>query len=131
MNFPENLKYTPQHHWVKEEADGTVSVGITFHAQASLGDVVFVQGPEAGRRVKQGESCGVIESVKAAADLHSPLSGEVLAINADLADRPERINMDPYAAWLFRMRPVDRDEFKALLGASAYQKIVQAESGKS
>lgn len=130
MNAPDNLKYTPTHHWVREEADGTLTVGITFHAQEALGDVVFVQGPDAGRRVTQGEACGVIESVKAAADLHAPVSGEVIAVNPEVADRPERVNADPYGAWLFRMKPDSPAEVSALLGASAYRKIAQAESGK-
>jgi glycine cleavage system H protein len=115
---------------VKQEPDGTVTVGITFHAQEALGDVVFVQGPEAGRRVKQGEPCGMIESVKAAADLFAPLSGEVLAVNTEVADRPERVNADPYGAWLFRLQVDDPAQMNALLSAAAYRKIVQAEAGK-
>ena len=84
------------HHWVKKEAEGTVSVGITFHAQEALGDIVFVQNPEPGRRFKQGEACGTIESVKTAADLYAPVSGEVIAINTEAADKPERINTNTY-----------------------------------
>ena len=126
MNTPEHLKYTPAHHWVKREADGTVTVGITFHAQEALGDVVFVQGPEAGRKVEQGEACGVIESVKAASDLHAPVAGQVTGANAETADRPERVNSDPYGAWLFRMRPERPADVDALLDAAAYRTFVAA-----
>ena len=92
MSTPENLKYTSSHEWVRREADGTVTVGITHHAQEQLGDVVFVENPEPGRKLKQGEECGVIESVKAAADIYAPLSGEIVAANAELTDAPEKIN---------------------------------------
>lgn len=131
MNAPGDLKYTSTHHWVKKEADGTVTVGITFHAQEALGDVVFVQSPDAGRRVTQDEACGMIESVKAASDLHAPVSGEVVAVNAAAADKPELINSDPYGTWLFRMKPERLAEFDALLDAAAYAKFVAAETGKS
>jgi len=127
MTTPDNLKYTKSHEWVLQEADGTVTVGITFHAQSQLGDVVFVETPAAGRKVKQGEECGVIESVKAAADIYAPLSGEVVAANGDLADAPEKINQDPYAAWMFRIKPGNPAELAGLLDAAAYQKIADAE----
>ena len=123
MNTPENLKYTASHEWIKTEADGTVLVGITFHAQEQLGDVVFVDCPAPGRQVKKGEECGVIESVKAAADIYAPLSGEIVAANAELADAPENINKDPYAAWMFRIKPADPAELASLLDAGAYEKI--------
>lgn len=123
MNTPDNLKYTEAHEWVRQEADGTVTVGITDHAQDQLGDVVFVQHPETGRSVTKGEECGVIESVKAAADVYAPLSGEIVAANAELADTPEKINQDPYAAWLFRIKPSDAGELASLLDAAAYAKI--------
>lgn len=123
MNTPDNLKYTEAHEWVREESDGTVTVGITDHAQDQLGDVVFVQNPDTGRRVTKGEECGVIESVKAAADVYAPLSGEIVAANAELADTPEKINQDPYTAWLFRIRPSESGELAALLDAAAYEKI--------
>ena len=126
MNTPDHLKYTPAHHWVKQEPDGTVTVGITFHAQEALGDVVFVQGPEAGRRVRQGEAAGEIESVKAASDLIAPVAGEVIALNTEVADRPERVNSDPYGTWLFRMRPERAADVDALPDAAAYRKIVDA-----
>lgn len=127
MTTPENLKYTRSHEWVKTEADGMVTVGITFHAQEQLGDVVFIQNPEVGRRVKQGEECGVIESVKAAADIYAPLSGEVVAANQEVADKPERVNQDPYAAWMFRIKPDNAAELAGLLDAAAYQKLAESE----
>lgn len=127
MATPDNLKYTKSHEWVRQETDGTVTVGITFHAQSQLGDVVFVESPAAGRKVKQGEECGVIESVKAAADIYAPLSGEIVAANGELADAPEKINQDPYSAWMFRIKPGNPAEFAGLLDAAAYQKIADAE----
>jgi glycine cleavage system H protein len=127
MATPENLKYTDSHEWVREEADGTVTIGITDHAQEQLGDVVFVDNPVAGREVKQGEECGVIESVKAAADIYAPLSGEIIAANADLADAPEKINQDPYGTWMFKLKPSNPDELKGLLDAAGYQKIADAD----
>jgi glycine cleavage system H protein len=127
MTTPDNLKYTKSHEWVKQEADGTATVGITFHAQSQLGDVVFVENPAVGRKVKQGEECGVIESVKAAADIYAPLSGEIVAANGELADAPEKINQDPYTAWMFRIKPGNPAELAGLLDAAAYQKIADAE----
>ena len=127
MTTPDNLKYTKSHEWVRQEADGTVTVGITFHAQSQLGDVVFVETPATGRKVKQGEECGVIESVKAAADIYAPLSGEIVAANGELIDAPEKINQDPYSAWMFRIKPGNPAELAGLLDAAAYQKIADAE----
>ncbi len=127
MTTPDNLKYTESHEWVKQEADGTLTVGITFHAQDMLGDVVFVENPAVGRKVKQGEECGVIESVKAAADIYAPLSGEIVAANGELADAPEKINQDPYATWMFRIKPGNLAELAGLLDAAAYQKIADAD----
>jgi len=123
MTTPRNLKYTKNHEWVRAEPDGTVAVGITFHAQEQLGDVVFVQNPDVGRNLKQGEECAVIESVKAAADIYAPLSGEVVAVNQEIADQPERVNQDPYAAWMFRLKPGAPGELEALLDADAYEKV--------
>jgi len=113
---------------VRTESDGTVSVGITHHAQEQLGDLVYVESPQVGRKFKKGEECGVIESVKAASDLYAPLSGEILAVNESLADAPEKINENAYDAWMFRIRPDDPAELEALLDASGYSKIVEAES---
>jgi glycine cleavage system H protein len=126
MTTPDNLKYTESHEWVRGEPDGTVTVGITFHAQEMLGDVVFVETPAVGRKVTRGEECGVIESVKAAADIYAPVSGEVVAANSELGDAPERINQDPYAAWMFRIKPGDSGELAALLDAAAYQRLADA-----
>ena len=124
MNFPDDLKYTATHQWVKLEADGIATVGITDHAQDQLGDVVFVQQPEIGRKVKRGEDCAVVESVKAASDIPAPLSGEIVETNAALNDAPEKVNQDPYGAWLFRLKPGDRSEQAGLLDAAAYRKSV-------
>jgi glycine cleavage system H protein len=125
--IPEHLKYTKSHEWVKAEADGTVTVGITFHAQEQLGDVVFVQPPAVGRKVKQGEACAAIESVKAASDIHAPVSGEISATNPELADKPELVNQDPYAAWMFRIKPGDPGELGTLLDSAAYGKFAESE----
>jgi glycine cleavage system H protein len=127
MNIPDKLKYTASHQWVRLEADGTVAVGITFHAQEQLGDVVFVQQPVTGRKVKQGEACAVVESVKAASDIPAPVSGEIVAVNAALVDAPEKLNQEPYAAWLFRIRPADASELGALLDAAAYRAAVMGD----
>ncbi len=127
MSTPDSLKYTSSHEWIRREADGTVTVGITHHAQEQLGDVVFVDNPAPGRKLKQGEECGVIESVKAAADIYAPITGEIVAVNAELTDAPEKINADAYAAWMFRMKPENPAEIDALLDAAAYQKIADAE----
>ena len=123
MSTPANLKYTDTHEWIKQESDGTVTIGITDHAQQQLGDVVFVDPPAAGRQVKKGEECGVVESVKAAADIYAPISGEIVAANAELADAPEKVNQDPYGAWMFRIRPSDTGELAALLDSAAYDKV--------
>lgn len=124
MNTPEELKYTATHQWVRIEADGIATVGITDHAQDQLGDVVFVQQPGIGRKVKRGEDCAVVESVKAASDIPAPLSGEIVATNAALNDAPEKVNQDPYGAWLFRIKPSDRSEQGGLLDAAAYLKTL-------
>jgi glycine cleavage system H protein len=127
MNIPDNLKYTTTHQWVKLEADGTASVGITFHAQEQLGDVVYVQQPEVGRRVARGETCALVESVKAASDIPAPLAGEIVAINPAVAGAPEQLNRDPYGAWLFRLRPAEAAEKRELLDAAAYRKTVTSD----
>ena len=124
MSNPENLKYHESHTWLKLESGGTCSVGITHHAQEQLGDVVYVQLPDTGATLKQGAACGVIESVKTAADVHAPASGVVIDVNAMLADAPEAVNTDPYGTWLFRMKLGDPAELNALLDASAYEKVL-------
>ncbi|KPK26776.1 MAG: hypothetical protein AMJ66_11580 [Betaproteobacteria bacterium SG8_40] len=128
MSIPADLKYTDTHEWVRKEADGSVSVGITHHAQDLLGDLVYVENPQVGRKFKKGEECGVVESVKAASDIYAPLSGEILAINEALADAPEKINESAYDAWMFRLRPDDAGELETLLDASGYGELVESES---
>lgn len=128
MSNPSNLKYTSSHEWVKSEADGTVSIGITQHAQELLGDMVFVEAPAAGRHLKAREECAVVESVKAAADVYAPISGTVTETNSALDSSPEAINEDPYAAWMFRMKPDNAADINALMDAAAYQAVVDSEA---
>lgn len=128
MSNPGNLKYTASHEWVKTEADGAISVGITQHAQELLGDMVFVENPAVGRKLKAGEECAVVESVKAAADVYAPVSGEVVAVNGELDNAPEKINADPYGAWMFRMKPDNAADVAALMDAAAYQAHVDSEA---
>ncbi len=120
MNAPANLKYAASHEWTKLESDGTVTIGITDHAQSALGDIVFLELPDVGRVVKAGEECAVGESVKAASDIYSPVSGEVVAANQAAVDAPESVNADAYANWLFRIKPSNPSELDALLSADAY-----------
>ena len=124
MSNPDDVKYHETHTWIKAGADGSYLVGITEHAQEQLGDVVYVQQPDVGSTIKQGEPCGVIESVKTAADVHAPASGVVSAVNPVLADTPEIVNSDPYGAWLFRITLSDAAELTALLDAAAYEKAL-------
>lgn len=128
MSNPANLKYTASHEWIKTEADGTITVGITQHAQELLGDMVFVEPPAVGRKLKAGEECTVVESVKAAADVYAPVSGEVIAVNNELDSAPEAINTAPYTAWIFKMKPENTADVAALLDAAAYQAIVDSEA---
>ncbi|CAG4883015.1 glycine cleavage complex lipoylprotein [Georgfuchsia toluolica] len=127
MNVPANLKYTKSHEWARREADGSLTIGITDHAQEALGDIVFLELPEAGRTVKAGEEVAVVESVKAASDIYAPVSGEVIAINQPAADAPESVNQDAYAAWLFKLKPSNPAEYDALLDAAAYTKVAESE----
>lgn len=120
MNHPDNLRYTDTHEWVRVEQDGTVTVGITDHAQDALGDVVFLQLPDVGRAVARTEAMAVIESVKSASDIHAPVAGTVTAVNQALADAPEQVNQDPYASWMFVIKPDSTSELDALLSADAY-----------
>jgi len=124
MNIPANLKYTPSHEWVRTEADGTVSVGITDHAQAALGDLVYLELPEVGRKLAAAEACAVVESVKAASDVYAPVAGEVVAVNTPVTDAPEQVNQDAYAAWLFRIKPADAAGLARLLDARAYEATI-------
>jgi glycine cleavage system H protein len=128
MNVPIELKYTDTHEWLRREGDGTVTVGITWHAQDRLGDLVYVENPPVGKSFKQGQECGVVESVKAASDIYAPVSGDIVAVNSDLSGNPEKINEDAYAAWMFRLKPADPAELDALLDAAAYEQLVAADS---
>ena len=123
--IPEDLKFTSQHEWVRDNEDGTVAVGITDHAQAALGDLVFVELPEVETEIVQGDACAVVESVKAASDVYSPLTGTVVAANGSLSDAPERINEDPYGeGWIFQLRPGSPIELEELLSAEDYQELL-------
>jgi glycine cleavage system H protein len=130
-NVPADLKYTNSHEWVRTRADGTVEIGVTDHAQHALGDLVFVEVPEAGRTVKAGEACAVVESVKAASDVYAPLAGKIAEGNAKLAAEPELVNTEPYGGgWLMRLRPEPGAlAGAALLSAADYQKLLAAEGG--
>jgi len=127
-NIPQELRYTKSHEWVRDNGDGTWTVGITDHAQAALGDLVFVEPAEAGRSVDAGEACCVVESVKAASDVYSPVAGELIEGNDILSESPELVNSDPYEeGWLYRLRPADEDELAKLLDAEAYRGFLAAE----
>jgi len=118
---PDDLKYTESHEWVSTEADGTVRVGISDYAQEELGDMVFIELPAVGDQVDQGDACAVVESVKAASDIYSPVTGEVVAINEDLEDDPGMVNNDPYGdGWLFAVELADNAELDGLMDAEAY-----------
>ena len=122
MNIPANLKYTESHEWVRMEADGTLTIGITEYAQDALGDVVFVELPKVGKSVTAGDDAAVVESVKAASDIYAPVSGSVVAVNDAVAAAPESINADAYSAWLFKLKPSDPTAIDGLLDAAAYGK---------
>lgn len=122
-NTPAELKYTPSHEWIRVEDDGTLTVGITDHAQEALGDIVFLELPDAGRALEAGEACAVVESVKAASDIYAPVAGKIIASNQDAADAPESVNADPYENWLFRIHP-DGTDMPAFLDAAAYQAAI-------
>lgn len=122
-NIPAELRYTTSHEWVRVEADGTLTVGVTDHAQQALGDVVFLELPEAGRVVEAGESVAVIESVKAASDIYAPVAGEVIANNEEAVNAPEGVNEDAYGAWLFKIKPANAADVDGLLSAEAYDAI--------
>src|SRR5271169_2584227 len=124
MELPTNLKYTESHEWVRSEADGMVAVGITDHAQEALGDLVFIELPQVGRKVEAGEAIGVVESVKAASDIYAPVAGEVIAVNAGVTEAPEQVNADAYANWLYRLKPANAGDSGKLLDVTSYAKIV-------
>ena len=124
MNTPNDLRYTASHEWVRAEADGTLTVGITDHAQEALGDVVFLELPDTGRVVAKEEAIAVIESVKAASDIYAPVAGEIIANNQDAVDAPESVNADAYAAWLFKIKPANAADVDALLDAAGYEAAI-------
>ena len=120
MSTPGDLMYTQSHEWVKKEGDGTVTVGITDHAQEALGDLVFIELPAVGRKLAAGEACAVVESVKAASDIYAPVAGEVIAVNQAVTDAPESVNTDAYGNWLFKLRPANVADSDKLLDAAGY-----------
>ena len=124
MNIPANLRYTSSHEWIRRELDGTLTIGITDHAQAALGDLVFIELPKVGRKLGAGEACAVVESVKAASDVYAPVAGTVTAVNDDVQKSPEKVNGDAYAAWLYRLQPADAAAIDALLDARGYQAVI-------
>jgi glycine cleavage system H protein len=123
-NVPTELKYAESHEWMRAESDGTVTIGITDHAQAALGDLVFIELPAVGRVLEADEACAVVESVKAASDVYAPIAGEVVAVNDAVTAAPETLNEDAYGAWLFRIKPAKADALAAMLDAAAYGKLI-------
>ncbi len=123
-DIPAELRFAESHEWARLETDGTVTVGISDHAQEALGDVVFVELTEVGKVFAAGEQSGVVESVKAASDIYAPVSGEVIAINEDLSGSPELLNSDPYGAWIFKLKPSDKAELDKLLDAAGYKAAI-------
>jgi len=119
MSIPTELKYTESHEWIRTETDGSLTVGITEHAQEALGDIVFLELPEAGKKV-----AAVVESVKAASDIYAPLAGEIVAANTELASGPEAVNSDAYGSWLFKLKPSDISALDKLLSAADYGKLI-------
>lgn len=126
MKLPQDLRYTASHEWVRREADGTLAIGITDHAQEQLGDIVFVEAPQVGRKVAAQESVGVVESVKAASDIYAPVAGEIVAVNTELSQSPEKVNEDAFAAWMYRIKPANPGDADKLLDAAAYEKAAAA-----
>jgi glycine cleavage system H protein len=124
-NIPADLKYLDSHEWARVESDGTITIGISDHAQGALGDLVFVEVPEVGKSLSKGGAAAVVESVKAASDVYSPVSGEVVAANDALSGSPELVNSDPYGAgWLYKIKPSNNSELQQLLDAKSYEKVV-------
>ena len=125
---PIELKYTKSHEWVRQEDDGTLTIGITDHAQELLGDLVFIELPEVGSEMAAEEACCVVESVKAASDMYTPISGEVIAVNEGLTDAPELVNKDPYGdGWIFKLQPEDPEEAETLMNSADYEEHASAE----
>lgn len=124
-NIPAELRFAESHEWARMESDGTVTVGISDHAQEALGDVVFVELPEVGKVFAVGDAAGVVESVKAASDIYSPVAGEVTAVNDKLGDEPELLNSEPYDAWIFKIKPSDAGgDLDKLLDAAGYKSVI-------
>ena len=120
MKVPSDLKYTASHEWIRTEADGTLTIGITDHAQEALGDLVFIELPAVGRALAAGETCAVVESVKAASDIYAPVAGNVVAHNDTVVAAPEDVNADAYANWLFKLKPANAGDVAKLLDAAGY-----------
>ncbi|MBM3774903.1 MAG: glycine cleavage system protein GcvH [Acidobacteria bacterium] len=127
MSYPDDLRYTKEHEWIRVEGDAGV-IGITDHAQKELGDIVYVDLPKTGAKVEQGKSLGSVESVKAVSDIYAPVSGQVLEVNQGLTDAPERLNQDPYGAWLVKIRLDAPEQVWQLLSAAEYGAYLAAES---
>ncbi|WP_024549924.1 glycine cleavage system protein GcvH [Siccibacter turicensis] len=124
-NVPAELKYSKEHEWLRQEADGTWTVGITEHAQELLGDMVFVDLPAVGTTVSAGDDCAVAESVKAASDIYAPIGGEIVAVNDALSDNPELVNSEPYGqGWIFKIKASDESQIADLLDAAAYEALL-------
>ncbi|MEW1774225.1 glycine cleavage system protein GcvH [Streptomyces sp. NPDC086777] len=121
---PADLRYTDEHEWIRTEADGNLTVGITDHAQNTLGDIVFFELPKVGSKVQAGDAIGVVESVKAASDIFSPLDGEIVAVNEEAVETPEDVNSGPYDTWLFRIKAMGGTSSNGLLDAEAYRKLI-------
>lgn len=125
-NIPAELKYVESHEWLRKEADGTLTVGITDFAQEQLGDIVFVELPDVGSDVEADQDIAVVESVKAASDIYAPIAGKIVAVNEDLVDSPEKANSDPYGdAWFFRIEPADAGAYDGLMDADAYAAVCE------
>lgn len=123
-NIPADLRFAESHEWARLEADGTVTVGISDHAQKALGDVVFVELAEVGNKFEATQQAGVVESVKAASDIYSPIAGEVIAVNDALGGEPELLNSDPYSAWIFKLKPSNPADLEKLLDAAGYKAAI-------
>jgi glycine cleavage system H protein len=124
MNVPAQLKYTESHEWIRSEADATLTIGITDHAQEALGDLVFIELPAVGRKVAAREACAVVESVKAASDVYAPVAGEIVAANHEVVDAPEKVNADAYGNWFYKLKPASAADLGRLLDAAAYAKLI-------
>lgn len=126
MNIPQSLRYTESHEWIRVENDGTITVGITDHAQDALGDIVFLELPTVGKSFTSGSACAVVESVKAASDIYAPVTGEIIGTNEEAANGPEQVNANAYDAWLFKMKPANIADVEKLLDAAGYGKTIGA-----